>query len=190
MCESHSAARLSGRRVGAEPVLNRLAREHMTTDLRAWIVSKEPLIELFGPATVDGATYERSAAFRIAFVNSGRTPALNVRARFEIRTGGVSADPPKVDFGDSPAGPGSIVDSGEVTATMTKVIGDGQRAEWLEYRLAVFLYLDVRYNTVFDEEERHSRLTYHVCTVGGRSHPEGRPEYIHEAEIVGTGIAT
>lgn len=169
----------------------RVARQHMTTDLRAWVVMDRPINSEASNAHVDSVQHSHVRGFALSFVNAGRTPAVAVMAnvRLTVVPWGQEDPPDMPPLGFVPDNPKSVVGPGKTFSSRTSVIVGADLNSWLTRRSAITLEFVVHYRTIFDDRLRVTTGTMYIVSNGVVMGPNG-PELNIQYAPVGDWLAT
>lgn len=153
---------------------NGIAREHMTTDLRAWVVSTKVSSGVIGAIRFAGEDYPEGIGATLHLANRGRTPALQCNMWSDLKVVGV--DDPVPEFVGTPNAdrPAVVAPDGGISSSIKAIVGDD--LDRFKARQSVaYLYGHVTYVTVFDPDQiRTSECCYCVAFEGYEQLPDGR----------------
>ncbi len=167
-----------------------MAREHMTNDLRAWVLPERVVHKQATNVTMDDTRYDEAILFAATFTNAGRTPALRFVVHIQMVLTGINDPRPAfADYIFPDDGSGSIVAPGQTLQSYQLVLGGQQRSDFLENRLAIWILARVIYNSVFDEELKHTEVCRRVIR-NGTVDIDGIPEPYFEIGLSGIQVAT
>ncbi|WP_296168313.1 hypothetical protein [uncultured Brevundimonas sp.] len=164
-----------------------LARDHMTNDLRAWLLMSKPMIKSGSRVWVDDVEFERGALFQVEFKNSGKTPAIRAGITAHAVIGAMD--------GERPAFPGitkqgdSLVGPDQAFVSPIQAITNPDSDAFYRGDAVVFLYAEVNYQTIFDDVKRVTRICFRIRCNGTQTDAEGRSEPHYEVRLEGAQSA-
>ncbi len=164
---------------------NRIAREHMATDLRAWLLSSGVAWKNSEQATDEnGVTHDRALGFVIQYANHGRTPARLRTFWAEIRVVDRDEEPPTFVAGDTPIRPGIIGPDATVSPPTKGIVGSDLEG-FMAGNKVVYAYALLTYTTVFDDVPRVSECCFRVRFDGYQQNPAGQVSLAMEVASAG-----
>ncbi|MBU1324377.1 MAG: hypothetical protein KJ676_03980 [Alphaproteobacteria bacterium] len=168
-----------------------LAREHMSTDLRAWVLPLSPAFDSSSNTTVDGGiVYANATLLAVAFQNVGRSPALGATMWVEMRITEIADPPQSVTPPTAQSGASAIVGPNQPCQTGWTAIGDAKRDAFFAGHLAVYLYAGVAYRTIFDGPPCLTEVCYRIVCNGVRRAEDGSLQPNYEIGLAGIQLAT
>ena len=165
------------------------AREVLSTE-RAWVTSEGVKCAMgSGSITINGVPRHKALMFHATWVNSGRTPALNLRLVMRHRTIPSDADIPTFDAipeddaGDSSA----VLGPGQRFLTSYSAIAGKELEELLNGTSKLVVYSNARYLDIFDSHKVRDSQTCQVVVINGIiSDGKGGEKVNHEIRAIGT----
>lgn len=170
-----------------------VAREHMTTDLRAWLLMNHPTIDPVTNIHTEAGSFATGWMFSVVCKNEGRTPALDVSGK--QRTIIIPINQPNLpaDYGADLAfadEAGPFVGPGIAMSTPHfPIVGEDARA-FSEGQAAAIIHVKIRYRTIFDREWRWTEGTFRIAINGNFVGHDGHEQVRFDTRAVGVFRAT
>ena len=156
---------LSRKATGAALAANATAREHMTTDLRAWIMAVGLQSGTATNVSSPDGVHPEAVLMALEASNKGRTPALNVRISGELKV--VERDAPVPEFTPQiPDTPGGVLGPEMRLGHAVQMLVGQERLDFLARTKVAYLYLVITYRTVFDDTVRTTQICCRVSANG------------------------
>lgn len=153
----------SARAASASAIAAKAAEDVLKAD-RAWISLVRMDRNFHTNPVVSGVKYPDGIGFFTVWINSGRSPALQVGVWVDVRV--VRREDPVPHFEKEPIDENSIVGQGiTITTREIPVVGD-DLSNLIEMKSFAYLYTYVRYRDVFGEIIRDSELCLRIFFQG------------------------
>lgn len=168
-----------------------VARQHMTTDLRAWVVPGDPIVQISAGMRVAGVVHEEGLMFAVPFQNTGRTPAVQALIGIYHEIGPRTGTAPAIRVPANPFDASRVViGPGQRGQSVWRIMVGEEMSAFLAGRSALYIVAEATYHTIFDDESRVTEICYKVVRNGTRDDGDGVPQPALDTTLMGSQIVT